>query len=53
MVEDGSMERRERRSFAAEYKAEVVGLVRTSGKSIGQVAGELGLTEGCKRVWMS
>jgi transposase len=52
MVEDGSMERRKRRSFTREYKAEVVGLVRTSGKSIGQVARELGLTETEVRAWV-
>jgi transposase len=46
------MERRKRRSFTAEYKAEVVGLVRTSGKSVGQVARELGLTETAVRAWV-
>jgi transposase len=46
------MERRKRRSFTPEYKAEVVGLVRTSGKSIGQVARELGLTETAVRGWV-
>jgi len=39
------MGRRKRRKFTPEYKAEVVKLVRTSGKSIGQVASELELTE--------
>ena len=37
--------RRQRRTFKPEYKAEVVRLVRTSGKSIGQLAKELDLTE--------
>jgi transposase len=52
MMEDGPMERRKRRSFTPEYKAEVVGLVRTSGKRIGQVAQELGLTETAVRGWV-
>ena len=36
--------KRPRRSFSDEYKAEVVELCRTSGKSISEVAGDLGLT---------
>ena len=36
---------RKRRSFSSEYKAEVVKLIRESGKSVGQVARELDLTE--------
>ena len=32
------MERRKRRKFTPEYKAEGVKLVRTSGKSIGQLS---------------
>jgi transposase-like protein len=46
------MERRKRRKFTPEYKAEVVKLVRTSGRSIGQVAGELELTETAVRAWV-
>jgi transposase-like protein len=46
------MGRRKRRSFTPEYKAEVVKLVRTSGKSIGQVASELELTETAVRSWV-
>ena len=38
------MEKRKRRSFTKEYKAEVVRLIETSGKSVGQVAQELDLT---------
>ena len=45
------MGRRKRRKFTPEYKAEVVKLVRTSGKSIGQVASELELTETAVRAW--
>ena len=39
------MAKRKRRSFTPEFKAEVVGLVRSTGKSVGQVARELDLTE--------
>jgi transposase-like protein len=46
------MGRRKRRTFTPEYKAEVVKLVRTSGKSIGQVASELELTETAVRAWV-
>jgi len=46
------MGRRKRRKFTDEYKAEVVGLVRSSGKSIGQVARELDLTETAVRSWV-
>ncbi len=46
------MERRKRRKFTAEYKAEVVGLVRSSGKSVPQVARELDLTETAVRNWV-
>ncbi len=37
--------RRKRRKFSHEYKAEVVELCQTSGKSIGVIAQELDLTE--------
>ena len=43
---------RERRSFTREYKAEVVKLARTSGKSPGLIAQELGLTETSVRAWI-
>ena len=46
------MERRKRRKFTPEYKAEVVKLVQTSGKSIGQVSSELELTETAVREWV-
>jgi transposase len=39
------MERRKRRRFTPEYKAEVVRPIRTSGKTIGQVTKDLDLTE--------
>ena len=43
---------RARRSFTKEYKAEVVKLIRTSGKSVGTVSRELGLTETSVRAWV-
>jgi transposase-like protein len=46
------MGRRARRSFSREYKAEVVELCRTSGKSIGVIAKEMDLTETCVREWL-
>jgi len=46
------MERRKRRKFTREYKAEIVRLVRSSGKSIGQLAEELDLTESAMRAWV-
>ncbi len=46
------MGKRKRRSFTDEYKAEVVELIRKSGKSIGAVAKELDLTETAVRVWV-
>jgi transposase len=45
-------EKRKRRLFRAEYKAEAVGLVGESGKSIGVIAGELGLGETALRRWV-
>jgi len=47
------MEKRKRRSFTREYKAEVVKLIRTGGKGIGAVARELDLTETAVRRWVS
>jgi transposase len=52
VLETGSMAKRKRRKFADEYKAEVVRLVRASGKSVGQVAHELDLTETAVRAWV-
>jgi transposase len=46
------MERKKRRSFTAEYKAEIVRVVRTSGKSPEQVAREYELTESAVRSWV-
>jgi transposase len=49
---DGSPMPRPRRFFPLEYKAEVVELIRTTGKSVGQVARELDLTETAVRQWV-
>jgi transposase len=43
---------RPRRYFPPEYKAEVVELIRSSGKTVGQVARELDLTETAVREWV-
>ena len=45
------MARRKRRGFTKEYKAEVVELIRASGRSIGTIAKELDLTETAVREW--
>jgi len=49
-VEKGG--KRKRRRFSAEYKAETVQLVQRSGKSIGQIALELGIGETALRRWV-
>ncbi len=41
-----------RRFFPPEYKAEVVELIRSTGKTVGQVARELDLTETAVRLWV-
>jgi transposase-like protein len=46
------MGKRKRRNFTPEYKAEVVRLIKTSGKSVGQIARELDLTETAVRAWV-
>jgi len=46
-------EKRLRRSFTTEYKAEVVALCRSSGKSIGQICRDLDLTETVVRRWVA
>lgn len=44
--------KRKRRHFTPEYRAEVVRVVRTSGKTPGQVARDLDLTETSVRAWV-
>jgi transposase len=41
-----------RRFFPPEYKAEVVELIRSTGKTVGQVSKELDLTETAVRQWV-
>lgn len=41
-----------RRRFTAEYKAEVVQLVRSSGRSITEVARDLGINKGSVHEWV-
>ena len=43
---------RRRRSFTPEFKAEVVALVRQTGKTVGAVAREMDLTETAVREWV-
>jgi transposase len=51
-LEMGVQVPRPRRSFSPEYKAEVVELIRSTGKTVGQVAKELDLTETAVREWV-
>jgi transposase-like protein len=51
-TEEVQMARRERRKFSDEYKAEVVALVRSSDKSIGEITRDLDLTETAVREWV-
>ena len=46
-------EQRKRRSFTAEFKAEVVELCPVGDRSIGQVCRDLGLTETAVRRWVT
>jgi transposase len=43
---------RKRRKFSKEFKAETVALMRTSEKSVGQVASDLGIGESLLRRWL-
>ena len=47
------MTARPRRSFTPEFKAQTVELLRTSGKSVGQVCRDLDLTETAVRRWLA
>jgi transposase len=51
-AEEVQMARRERRKFTDEYKAEVVALVRSSGKGISAISRDLDLTETAVREWV-
>ena len=48
----GVMERRKRRSYTSEFKAETVRLVVDGGRSIAEVARDLELTESALRLWV-
>ena len=45
--------RRTRRTHTREFKADTVQLVRTSGRSIGQIANDLGLSQSLVRTWVA
>jgi transposase len=51
-LEMGVQVPRPRRFFPPEYKAEVVERIRSTGKTVGQVARELDLTETAVRQWV-
>ncbi len=46
------MAKRKRRAFTDEFKTQTVRLIQESGKSIGEVARELDLTESAVRAWV-
>jgi transposase-like protein len=46
------VKRRKRRSFTDEFKADAVKLVLAGGRTIGQVAKDLDLTETALRAWV-
>lgn len=52
MAADGNG-KRTRRQFTDAFKADVVELCRSSGKSVGQVAREMDLTETAVRRWVA
>ncbi|MSQ28201.1 MAG: IS3 family transposase, partial [Dehalococcoidia bacterium] len=45
-------ENQRRRAFTPQYKADAVALCRTGGKSIGEIARDLGLVESVLRRWV-
>ena len=51
-MEQGKRQKRPRRSFTDEFKAEVVKKVLQGGKTVGQVSRELDLTETAVRHWV-
>ena len=46
------MEKRSRRRFSKEFKAETVALIRQSGKSIAQICRDMGLPESGVHRWL-
>ena len=51
-MENTTKQRRRRRAFSAEFKAEVIQLCRAGERSIGEVARDLDLTESSVRRWV-
>lgn len=47
------MEKRSRRRFTKEFKAETVALIRNSGKSIAEVCRDMGLAESSVHRWLA
>jgi transposase-like protein len=47
-----AMEKRQRRTFTDEFKAQTVELVRKSGKTVSEVARDLDLTVSVLRTWV-
>jgi transposase len=53
IMETMEQQRRPRRSFSDEFKAEVIELCATSGKTIAQICRDLDLTETAVRRWVA
>jgi transposase len=53
MKDQEGVGRRQRRSFSPAYKAEVVELIRSSGRSIAAVCRDMGLAETAVRKWVA
>jgi transposase len=47
------MEKRTRRKFTKEFKAETVALIRQSGKSIAEICRDMGLSESSVHRWLA
>jgi transposase len=47
------MEKRTRRKFTKEFKAETVALIRQSGKSIAEICRDMGLPESSMHRWLA
>jgi transposase len=47
------MDKRSRRRFTKEFKAETVALIRQSGKSIAEVCRDMGLSESSVHRWLA
>ena len=52
-MESMAKQKRHRRSFSDEFKADVVGLVRSRSKSVPEVCRDLDLTETAVRRWVA